>query len=164
VTLTLRPHDRLEGHGDRERGEEDPITASLQSQERNEGRKDGQQVAPGLREDYAALLGLGPELLELAPEDAAQHDDEKGRAEQDREGEQRVGGEVAEVLAERAGHGEEEAQVNEGAGDRKEDLLDEVGRQRSRERAAGDEGDEHRRLPSAEASTEAPTVRVRRCL
>ena len=40
-------------------------------------------------------------------------------------------GEVAEVLVERAGHREEEVEVDERAGDREEDLLHEIGGERA---------------------------------
>ena len=51
----------------------------------------------------------------------------------------RILGEVAEALVERARHGEEEVDVDERAGDREEDLLDEVGGERPGERAGRDD-------------------------
>jgi hypothetical protein len=118
------PHDRLEGDGDRECCEEDPDHSELARPGKELGQEDGREVAPGLGEDRTALLCLGPELLELAPEDAAQQEDEEGGAEQESEAHQRMGGNVAEVLVERAWHREEEVEVDEGAGDREGDFLD----------------------------------------
>ena len=46
-------------------------------------------------------------------------------------------GDVAEVLVERTGNGQEQVQVDERAGDREEDLLDEVGGERTGNVQAG---------------------------
>ena len=61
-----------------------PITASLQSHESERRQKRAGQVLLRAGEDHAALLRLGPELLHLPPEDAAeeheQHDDARERS------------------------------------------------------------------------------------
>ena len=102
-----------------------------------------EEVLLRVGEDRAALLRLLPELLQLPPEDPAEQDDQEAAAGQDQDRPQRVLGDVAEALGERAGHGEEEVEVDERARDREEDLLHEVGGERAGEGRGRDDRGEH---------------------
>src|SRR5215216_365383 len=101
------------------------------------------QIVLRPREDDAALLRLGPELLHPSPEDADQQPDEHEASNDNRRGQEQMLGDVSELAIERAGDGKEEVEVDEGADHCEEDLVYEVSRQDPRERRARHDRDEH---------------------
>ena len=113
-----------------------PITASLHSHERNDGRNARVRYSFGRERITPPCFAWSQSFLSLPPEDPDRGSRSAGRlptAISDRG--DRVLGEVAEVLVERARHREEEVEVDEGAGDREEDLLHQVGGDRPGERS-----------------------------
>ena len=109
-----------------------PITASLQSHERSDGRNAWVRYSFGRERIAPPCLALSQSFLtcrqKMRPRITISSDGSRG--DQDRR--DGMVGEVAEVLVERARHGEEEVEVDEGARDREEDLLHEIGGDRAR--------------------------------
>ena len=112
-----------------------PITVSLQSQETNEEERP-REIALGLREDLPALLACSQSFWTWRQKILATITIRKAPPRTIDDRRHRVVRDVAKVLGEGTGHGEEEVEVDEGAGDREEDLLHEVGRHRARKRGA----------------------------
>ena len=101
------------------------------------------QVALRRREDRTALFRLRPQLLDLAPEDPTEQHEEYTHTDDDEQGEPRMRGLVAETDIEGAGNTQKHVEVDERPGEGEEDLLHEIRRDRSADRAARDDGHEH---------------------
>ena len=120
-----------------------PITASLQSHEASDGKKTRVKYLLGCERIAPPFFACTQSFFSWRQKMRPRTHEQEGAADDDDDRGHRVGGDVAEVLVERAGHREEEVEVDERPGDREEDLLDEVGGERAGERAARDDRDEH---------------------
>ena len=137
------PHDRREGDRDGEGRQEDRDHGQLAEPREERGQEDAGRVALWCLEDGPARLRLYPQGLDLAPEDARHDDDQEAAAREHEDRSHRVVVEAVQRFVEGARDGEEEVEVDERAGEREEDLLDEICRQRAREGAGRDDGHEH---------------------
>ena len=108
------------------------ITASLQSQERNDGRNEYVKYSFGRERIAPPCFAFSQSFFSCRQKMRARITIRKTAPAAIRIVRQRVLGDVAEALVERAGHGQEQVEVDERAGDREEDLLDQVGGERTR--------------------------------
>ena len=120
-----------------------PTTASLQSHERNDGRNARAKYSFGRERITPPCFAFSQSFFTCFQKMRPRSTMRKAPLTTMRIVVTGFSEMLPEVLVERARHGQEEVEVDEGAGDREEDLLDEVGGDRAGERASRDDGHEH---------------------
>ncbi len=112
-----------------------PITASLHSHDRSEGKKTRVKYLRGCERMTPPFFACAQSFFDLFPEDAAEEDEQEYDPARDRDRDHGVVGHVAEALVEGARDRQEQVEVDERPCDREEDLLYEVGGDRPGEHA-----------------------------